>query len=102
MNLEELDKQTYSDLYLWAASHYLSGWPQEWSGEKLALVMLSEEGDDAYPEREHVDLWDAMKHLDSDDAYLETDAYITCLMGSLGDLPLEVIWNISRKKSLTF
>ena len=46
MNLEDLDPKTYSDLYLWAASHYLSSWPQEWCGEKLANVMLSEEGDD--------------------------------------------------------
>ena len=98
MNLEDLDPKTYSDLYLWAASHYLSSWPQEWSGEKLGLVMISEEGDDAYPERECIDLWDAMKHLDSDDVYLETDAYITCLMNSLEDLPKEVLLSLVRNQ----
>jgi len=91
MNLEQLDPKAYSDLYLWAASHFLSSWPQEWSGDHLALVILSEEGDSYYAEREHIDLWDAMKSLESDDVYLETDAYITTLMRSLEDLPKEVL-----------
>jgi hypothetical protein len=97
MNLEQLDPKTYSDLYLWAASHYLSSWPQEWCGEKLANVILSEEGDDDFAEKDSVELWDAMKHIDSDDVYLETDAYITCLMRSLEDVPKEVLDSLIKK-----
>ncbi|MFZ9014684.1 MAG: hypothetical protein ACO21T_11555 [Alphaproteobacteria bacterium] len=97
MNLEDLDPKIYSDLYLWAASHYLSSWPQEWCGEKLANVMLSEEGDDDFAEKDSIELWDAMKHIDSDDVYLETDAYITCLMRSLEDVPKEVLDSLIKK-----
>lgn len=97
MNLEDLDPKIYSDLYLWAASHYLSSWPQEWCGEKLANVILSEEGDDDFAEKDSIELWDAMKHIDSDDVYLETDAYITCLMRSLEDVPKEVLDSLIKK-----
>jgi len=97
MNLEQLDPKTYSDLYLWAAGHYLSSWPQEWCGEKLANVILSEEGDDDFAEKDSIELWDAMKHIDSDDVYLETDAYITCLMRSLEDVPKEVLDSLIKK-----
>ena len=97
MNLEDLDPKTYSDLYLWAASHYLSSWPQEWCGEKLANVILSEEGDDDFAEKDSIELWDAMKHIDSDDVYLETDAYIICLMRSLEDVPKEVLDSLIKK-----
>ena len=96
MNLEDLDPKTYSDLYLWAASHYLSSWPQEWCGEKLANVMLSEEGDDDFAEKDSIELWDAMKHIDSDDVYLETDSYITCLMRSLEDVPKEMLESLVK------
>ena len=97
MNLENLDPKTYSDLYLWAAGHYLSSWPQEWCGEKLANVILSEEGDDDFAEKDCVELWDAMKRLDSYDVYLETDSYITCLMRSLEDVPKEVLDYLIKK-----
>ena len=97
MNLEDLDPKIYSDLYLWAAGHYLSSWPQEWCGEKLANVILSEEGDDDFAEKDSIELWDAMKHIDSDDVYLETDAYITCLMRSLEDVPKEVLDSLIKK-----
>ena len=97
MNLEDLDPKIYSDLYLWAASHYLSSWPREWCGEKLANVILSEEGDDDFAEKDCVELWDAMKRMDSDDPYLETDAYITCLMRSLEDVPKEVLDSLIKK-----
>jgi hypothetical protein len=96
MNLEDLDPKTYSDLYLWAAGHYLSSWPQEWCGEKLANVMLSEEGDDDFAEKDSIELWDAMKRLDSDDVYLETDSYITCLMRSLEDVPKEMLESLVK------
>ena len=96
MNLEDLDPKTYSDLYLWAASHYLSSWPQEWCGEKLANVILSEEGDDDFAEKDSIELWDAMKHIDSDDVYLETDSYITCLMRSLEDVPKEMLESLVK------
>ena len=97
MNLENLDPKTYSDLYLWAAGHYLSSWPQEWCGEKLANVILSEEGDDDFAEKDCVELWDAMKRMDSHDVYLETDSYITCLMRSLEDVPKEVLDYLIKK-----
>jgi hypothetical protein len=96
MNLEDLDPKIYSDLYLWAASHYLSSWPQEWCGEKLANVMLSEEGDDDFAEKDSIELWDAMKGMDSDDVYLETDSYITCLMRSLEDVPKEMLKSLVK------
>jgi hypothetical protein len=96
MNLEDLDPKTYSDLYLWAAGHYLSSWPQEWCGEKLANVMLSEEGDDDFAEKDSIELWDAMKRMDSDDVYLETDSYITCLMRSLEDVPKEMLESLVK------
>jgi len=91
MNLEELPQETYGKLYLWAASHFLSGFPQDWDGEKLARVMLAEEGDEHYDDRAYVNLWNPMKYLEGDDIWLETDCYIETLMSSLSDLPKEVL-----------
>jgi hypothetical protein len=66
--------------YLRAASHFLSGWPQEWDAETLALALV----DDESPNQKEVILWEAVKANTSrdDDPYLESDSLISDLAES--------------------
>ena len=67
----------HATAYLRAASHFLSGWPQEWDAETLALALV----DDESPNQVKVKLWDAVKANTSsdDDAYLHSDSLISDL-----------------------
>ena len=72
--------------YLRAASHFLSGWPQEWDAETLALALV----DDESPNQKQVILWDAVKAITPtddgyDDPYLQSDSLISDLAESLLD-----------------
>jgi len=42
----DLRNPRHAEAYLKAASHFLSGWPQEWDAETLCLALLAEEEDD--------------------------------------------------------
>lgn len=66
--------------YLRAASHFLSGWPQEWSAETLALALVNDES----PNQKEVKLWQAIEKNTShlDDPYLESDSLICDLAES--------------------
>jgi hypothetical protein len=66
--------------YLRAASHLLSGWPQEWDAETLALALVDEES----PNQKEVELWNAVKVNTSydDDPYLHSDSLISDLAES--------------------
>lgn len=64
--------------YLKAASHFLSGWPQEWDAETLALALVDEES----PNQVEVRLWNTMKVMaasEDSDPYLFTDGQIVNL-----------------------
>jgi hypothetical protein len=71
----ELDTHNplHAKAYLLAASHFLCGWPQDWSAERLAMALVDEESED----QKKVVLWDAAKgyaaSIDSD-PYLATDS----------------------------
>jgi hypothetical protein len=66
--------------YLRAASHFLSGWPQEWDAETLTLALV----DDESPNQKQVKLWQAVEKHTSlrDDPYLESDSLISDLAES--------------------
>ena len=66
--------------YLRAASHFLSGWPQEWDAETLALALVDEES----PNQKEVKLWNAIKDqtVSGEDPYLESDSLICDLAES--------------------
>jgi hypothetical protein len=66
--------------YLRAASHFLSGWPQEWDAETLTLALVDEES----PNQKEVKLWNAVELNISrdDDPYLESDSLISDLAES--------------------
>lgn len=63
--------------YLKAASHFLSGWPQDWSAERLCLAMLDEES----PDQKEVKHWESIvKNLHPmDDPWLFTEELISSL-----------------------
>ena len=63
--------------YLKAASHFLSGWPQDWSAERLCLAMVDEES----PDKSKVLLWETItKDVHSmDDPYLYVEELINGL-----------------------
>lgn len=56
----ELDTRNpvHAKAYLRAASFFLSGWPQEWSAETLALALVDEEN----PNQKRVLLWNPLKN----------------------------------------
>lgn len=66
--------------YLKAASHFLSGWPQEWNAETLALALV----DDESRNQAKVKLWEFVKRNTSvyGDPYLESDSLISNLAES--------------------
>ena len=71
----ELDTSNplHAKAYLLAVSHFLSGWPQDWSAERLALALVDEEN----PDQKKVNVWDAVKHYAADidsDPYLQADS----------------------------
>jgi hypothetical protein len=63
--------------YLKAASHFLSGWPQDWSAERLCLAMVDEES----PDKSKVLLWETITKdaHPMDDPYLYVEEFINGL-----------------------
>lgn len=63
--------------YLKAASHFLSGWPQDWSAERLCLALLDEESAD----QPHVQCWEGVTRdlHPADDPYLFVEELINSL-----------------------
>ena len=47
----------HASAILRAASHFLSSWPEAWTAEKLALVLVTED----HEEQKSVLIWDAIK-----------------------------------------
>jgi len=57
----DLRKPLHAAAYLKAASHFLSSWNQEWSAEKLCLVMIADEEDEAaMNDRKEIVPWDCI------------------------------------------
>jgi hypothetical protein len=82
----ELDTSNpiHTKAYLKAASFYLSGWPQEWSAEELAMALLSAEDPNAdyYESQFQIRLWEPIKKIaagEDSDPYLLTDRMISDL-----------------------
>jgi hypothetical protein len=75
----ELDTRNpiHAAAYLKAASFFLSGWPQEWDAETLAMALLDEES----PNQSKVILWDAINNRTYalDDPHLESEQMISDL-----------------------
>jgi hypothetical protein len=63
--------------YLKAAGHFLAGWPQDWSAERLALAMIDEES----PDQKDVKPWECIvKDLHPmDDPFLFVEELISSL-----------------------
>jgi hypothetical protein len=63
--------------YLKAASHFLAGWPQDWSAERLCLAMIDEES----PDQKDVKPWECVvKDLHPmDDPFLFVEELISSL-----------------------
>lgn len=71
----------HAKAYLRAASNFLSGWPQEWDAETLALALVDEES----PNQSQVKLWNPMKENaanEDEDPFLFTDQMICDLAES--------------------
>lgn len=65
----------HSKAYLKAASFYLSGWPQEWNAETLAMALVDEDCEN----QKRIILWNPIKAMAADndtDAYLYSDQMI--------------------------
>lgn len=59
----DLRNPLHAKAYLKAASHFLSSWNQEWSAEKLCLVMIADEEDDAaMNDRKEILVWSAISN----------------------------------------
>ena len=73
----DLRKPIEAAAYLKAASHFLSGWPQDWSAERLCLAMIDEESTD----KSKVLLWETItKDMHPmDDPYLYVEEFINGL-----------------------
>lgn len=72
----------HSKAYLIAASFYLSGWPQEWDAETLAIALVDEDCEN----QKQVRLWKPMKENaanEDTDPYLFTDQQICSLAEEL-------------------
>lgn len=70
-----LDNPLHAKAYLAAASHFLSGWNQDWTAEELALALVSENS----PKQSEIRLWNAIKNYAASidqDPYLQTDSQI--------------------------
>ena len=68
----------HAKAYLKAASFFLSGWPQEWNAETLALALVDEENEN----QKQVKLWKPMEENAANedcDPYLFTDEQICSL-----------------------
>jgi hypothetical protein len=59
----DLRNPLHAKAYLKAASHFLSSWNQEWSAEKLCLVMIADEEDEAaMNDRKEISVWSAISN----------------------------------------
>lgn len=52
----DLRNPIHAAAYLKAASHFLAGWPQDWSAERLCLAMIDEES----PDQKEVNYWECI------------------------------------------
>lgn len=80
----------HAKAYLAAASHVLSGWPQDWSAEELALALLAteEEKSHAYSQQAKISIWNPIKEIaasDDTNPYLKSDEMICDLAESFID-----------------
>jgi len=76
----DLRKTAHAKVYLLAAGISLSGWPQDWSAERLALALLAEEGEDAFEDQKMIRLWDSLTSTfgpDKEDFYFLTESTIS-------------------------
>lgn len=70
----DVSKPLHAKAYLLAASHFLSGWPQDWSAERLAMALVNEDS----PDQSSVILWQTIERDCGplDDPYLHSDSLI--------------------------
>jgi hypothetical protein len=73
----DLRQPVQAAAYLKAASHFLAGWPQDWSAFRLCLAMIDEES----PDRKDVKPWECIvKDLHPmDDPWFYTEELISSL-----------------------
>ena len=74
----------HAKAYLAAASHILSGWPQDWSAERLAMALVDEDSAD----QTEVSIWNPIKEIaasDDTDPYFKSDQMICDLAESFID-----------------
>lgn len=77
----DLSNPLHAAAYLKAASFYLSGWPQDWDAETLALALLqSDEEEGKYANyQKKIKLWNPMRVMAANDdmcPYLKSDEMI--------------------------
>ena len=80
---EHIDSRNpiHAKAYLKAASYVLSGWPQEWDAETLALALVDEENEN----QKKVKLWNPIKAIaasDDMDPFFKSDEMICDLAES--------------------
>ena len=57
----DLRNPVHAKAYLLAASHFLSGWPQDWDAETLCLALLAEDDEDEhYTNQLKIRNWEAI------------------------------------------
>ena len=89
----DLRKPTHAKAYLLAAGRSLSGWPQDWSAERLALALLAEEGEDAFEDQKMIQLWDGLTSTfgpDKEDFYFLTECTISDIAEEILEFLTEV------------
>jgi len=83
-------KPLHAKAYLAAASHILSGWPQEWSAGTLEMALLTGDEDILAKKemKEKIRLWNPIKAIsasDDTDPYFKSDEMICDLAESFID-----------------
>jgi hypothetical protein len=89
----DLRKPVHARAYLLAAGRSLSGWPQDWSAERLALALLAEEGEDAFEDQKMIRLWDGLTSTfepDKEDFYFLTECTISDIAEEILEFLTEV------------
>lgn len=67
----DLNQPRHAQAFLRAASHFLSGWPKEWSADKLSLMLLvdSESPDSDKEEAQRILFWQALENWELQEGY---------------------------------
>lgn len=75
MEIDKTADKRAAEAYLLAAGHLLSGWPESWSAERLALALVTE----GCKDQKKIKLWAILKDDEEEDRYLWTESLISSL-----------------------